>query len=110
MTRKSKYHTKIFLCRHLSILTGTRVRESILQIQQRQGQKLFVPSNQAFQGNMSRDEGICSQYWITFEAIIQLLLRFVPVLNQTSTESNYFLPFLKRRGTIIMYVSYYKPQ
>ena len=47
--------------------------------------KLFVPSNQAFQGNTSRVEGICSQYWILFEAIIQLILRFVPVFNQTST-------------------------
>ena len=100
------------IIKHLSISKGTRVKRVhfILQIHHRQGQKLFVPSNQAFQENTSHDEGICSQYWKPFEAIIQLLLRFVPVLNQTSTESNYFLPFLKRRGTIIMYVSYHKPQ
>ena len=76
------------------------------------GVKLFVPSKQALQRNTSRDEGtcICSQYWISFEAILQLLLRFAPVLNQMSTgQYYYFLPFLKRHGTIIMYVSHHKP-
>ena len=52
--------------------------------------------------NASHVEGICSQYWIPFGEIIQLLLQFVPACFELirRPQGNYFLPFLKRRGTI----------
>ena len=61
--------------------------------------------------NTPRVERICSQNWMPFEALDPTSSAICACFELTRRpQASYFLPFLKGRGTIIMYASYHNPR